>query len=99
MAEGSWKHLANDLNIKRRQEINQIVNSSYEETEKIYRLLVTWRSEVAANLTRDDLLRQLIDQVGSKRKDVLKLLKDMVNGKQNKDMKTRFQKFKRSVKR
>ena len=89
------------MNIKRRQEINQIVNSGYEESEKICRLLVTWKSEMADNLTREDLLRELIDRIGSKRKDVVKLLKEMLNGKQNKDayIKTRFQKFKRSVKR
>ena len=114
IADGNWKHLPNDLNIKRRHEINRIVNSNYKDQEKIYLLLVAWRAEME-NATRQELLRYLIDRLSGKRKDLVKFLKDMITvaGRQNnsnnnsnnggsKDsasIKTRFQKFTRSVRR
>ncbi|XP_066933437.1 girdin-like [Clytia hemisphaerica] len=101
LADGNWKHLPNDLNIKKRQEINQIINSSYKDQEKIYRMLVVWRAEMEKK-SREDLLRYLIDHLGNRRKDIVKFLKDMTSSKHVKDnqsIKTRFQKFTRSVRR
>ena len=106
IADGNWKHLPNDLNMKKRHEINQIVNSNYKDQEKIYLLLVAWRAQME-NASREELLRHLIDRLSGKRKDLMKFLKDMntVAGRQNNNkdspasIKTRFQKFTRSVRR
>lgn len=106
IAKGNWKHLPNDLNMPKRHEINQIINSNYQDQEKIYLLLVAWRAQMD-NTSREGLLRYLIDRLSGKRKDLVKFLKDMntVEGRQNnsKDsssIKTRLQqKFTRSVRK
>ena len=85
--------------MRKRHEINQIVNSSYTDQEKIYRLLVAWRAQME-NATREELLRYLIDRLSGKRKDLVKFLKDMnTKDSSTASIKTKFQKFKRSVRR
>ena len=94
--------------MRKRHEINQIINSNYQDQEKIYRLLVAWRTQME-NASREELLRYLIDRLSDKRKDLVKFLKDMntvEGGRQSnfKDsstasIKTRFQKFTRSVRK
>lgn len=98
IADGNWKHLSTELNIRRKQDVHQILNSKFNDQEKVYRLLVCWRNET--DLLREEFLKQLIERIGSKRKDVTKFLKEMA-GLQSKDgtIKTKFQKFKKSVKR
>ena len=73
----------------------QTLNCVADDQEKVYRLLVCWRSQ--QNQPRSELIKNLIDSIDPKRKDVLKFLKEMGGNHGNKE--TRFQKFKKSVKR
>lgn len=81
------------------QDLSLIRRGAANDQEKVYRLLVSWRSEL--NLSRSELLKRLCDHIDPKRKDIIKFLKEMagISGNEGLSVKKRFRKFTRSMKR
>lgn len=98
IADGNWNNIPYDIGINQRDAF-QITNCLANDQEKVYRLLVCWRAQ--HDNSRIELLKLLSESIDSKRKDVIKFLKEMIGGpaKESGGLKTKFQKLKRSVKR
>ena len=64
----------------------------------MYRLLVTWRSQV--KLTRAELIKELCDHVNPKQKDVIRFLREMggLTVREPSGVKSSFKKLRLSLK-
>ena len=73
-AEGDWESLITKLDISK-HDAKKIRKETSNNQEIVYRLLVTWRSQV--KLTRAELIKELCDHVNPKQKGVIRFLREM----------------------